>query len=77
MVTAFARYALECRAVEVEKVLESGRLCLTLEGSHTLPLEVLSILYPLEDHERLTLVAGLRHTLTALEDSNLLPPWPG
>ena len=45
MVTAFARYALECRAVEVVKVLESGRLCLTLEGSHTLPLEVLSILY--------------------------------
>ena len=32
MVTAFARYALECRAVEVVKVLESGGLRLTLEG---------------------------------------------
>ena len=29
MVTAFARYALECRAVEVEKVLKSDRPCLT------------------------------------------------
>jgi len=69
VVTAFARYALECRAVGVVKVLESGRLRLTLEGCCMVAGWMHTCLSQGWEHTSLsgeplpTASRGLRHTL--------------